>query len=364
MKRYVVAVVLALAFSSAALADGAGVWSQTSGVEFETCQLRNVDTTTAPDEVCLSGAYSPDEDTVLLLHCNEKTGGPKDSSPKKAQLTATDAEWIENGRFGGAMKLNGKTHVFGPPKPAHLDLTDGKLTVEMWVNIPAYPRESYFALLGTHGYASGYRVAITPSKYRQPGKVVFQVGGKTEKRSFTTRGRIPTEGWHHVAVSYDSSLKKDNTKMYIDGLLDSKFDCRQPITTSTAFRIGQSGGLGGLVGALDEIRISNRARTPDEFSISEKSLYFESGEIVSPKINAKPENVASVRLGWNVKVPEKGAVLFYATNDGGKSWHQILQKDKPFKFPAPGNDLRVKAVLTRGYGTPILHDWQANFSYK
>jgi len=55
-------------------ASQAGTWSQTEQSEFESCTLSNIDTSTSPGNITLSGAYSPDDNTVLLLHFNEGSG--------------------------------------------------------------------------------------------------------------------------------------------------------------------------------------------------------------------------------------------------------------------------------------------------
>jgi hypothetical protein len=255
------------------------------------------------------------------------------------------------------MHFDGKDDsLYVPGTGSVLNITGQTLSVEAWMRIPSYPATSY-AVLGTHGYSSGYRLVI-----RNTGSMGLQIGKKAGGRTYVCGGRIYPNNWHHVAVTYDATLPSGNVKFYLDGLLDTTLDGSDPILLSTGpFVIGVSGGVPHFPGDLDEIRVSRIARAPEDLSVSPVSSYFRSGHIVSPKINKAGREVTNVTLDWRNEIPEKGSMRFFVTNDGGGTWHDVRGKNRPFVFPGKGADLRIKAVLQRGYGTPVLHEWEAAY---
>jgi len=352
--------VLACVFSVAGTA-GPEVWRQTTRAEFESCELRNIDTTTSPGSVSLSGAYSPDESTVLLLHFDEGEGDPSDSSPAGNKMTNHGAAWAGEGKFGGALSFDGADdYVFAPAEGGSPLELGGAFTVEGWVKIPSLPDKQSHAILGTHGYKHGYRLSLS-SQPGCRGKLVFQIGRERGGRSHYSCERVLPGDWRHFAVTYNAAAPSGNLKFYLDGILDRTLDFAEPLLPSGHFYIGSSGGLGHFRGLLDEIRISNRERRPDEFSCSPSSCYFVSGHIVSPTINQQATDVASAALEWQARMPPKADVEFFVTNNGGTRWHKVARQSARFDFPSPGADLRVKAVLRRGHGAPALSSWTVSY---
>jgi hypothetical protein len=94
------------------------------------------------------------------------------------------------------------------------------------------------------------------------------------------RTAIPTGEWHHVAVSYDGTT----WRLFVDGALDvekeagatPRADSIQHFGIATSFNsMGQSAGH--LHGALDEVRVWDRARTAEQIADS-MFVPLESGE--------------------------------------------------------------------------------------
>lgn len=96
-------------------------------------------------------------------------------------------------------------------------------------------------------------------------------GGKTPGLNHPVSGiTVVTDGaWHHAAATYDGAT----WKLYVDGRRDVSLAVNRPVRVDSKQHVGvgaalTSGGArrGGLNGAVDEVRVWNRARTDAEVS--------------------------------------------------------------------------------------------------
>src|SRR5450755_3411319 len=94
-----------------------------------------------------------------------------------------------------------------------------------------------------------------------------------------------TNRWYQVVMLRSSGV----TEFFVNGVLTPTSNTTTPLTP-TAFRIGSNIGLRFFNGAIDDVRIYNRALPTNEVA----QLF--AMETVSPKITAQPTNV-TVNLG-------------------------------------------------------------------
>lgn len=66
--------------------------------------------------------------------------------------------------------------------------------------------------------------------------------------------------WHHIAVSYDQTT----LTIYIDGKFNNSYTGGASTSSATVFSIGSRLGSSGVIGQLDDFRIYNYARTPEQ----------------------------------------------------------------------------------------------------
>jgi hypothetical protein len=154
----------------------------------------------------------------------------------------------EDGVLGESLNLNGTTEYIVVSEDNALDPSE--ITVEAWIK-PSVLQLGNFVNKGNN---SGYRFRTTTTG------VQFLDRGGTNILS--SNSSIPVDQWSHVVATGDSS----GLKIYINGKLDSSNSTAYggPNTTDNLI-LGKYGtDVEYYSGGLDEVRISNIARTPDE----------------------------------------------------------------------------------------------------
>ncbi|MFH1724442.1 MAG: LamG-like jellyroll fold domain-containing protein, partial [Elusimicrobiota bacterium] len=202
-----------------------------------------------------------DAHTVALWHLNEGTGGiAYDASGNGNHATIYGADWTD-GMFGSALSFNGSGD-YAETSPIAMDVT--VVTLEAWIKttnagsgrrrIVSYQRPAW---------AYDYWLLSLYNNYLE--LAYGKAGSGTEYLVPDTSALLDDNEWHHVAVSKDSD---GTTKWYVDGV-NTKTD-----STPNVLDIGmQSIRLGAAPaeyfnGVIDEVRVSNVTRTPEEIAQS------------------------------------------------------------------------------------------------
>lgn len=338
----------------------AGTWSQTKQEEFALNTQSGIDIYVASGDAKISdGAYSTDNNTVLLMHFGEGSGStPIDSSGKGNNGTISGATWTIDGKFGNALSFDGNDQVdcgsnasldFG----ASIDFTE-----EAWIKTssfsgmphiiqkPGYPSAGYFSLAIYH---------VAPN----PGKLYVAIDDVTTNKQIQDTIVVTDNVWHHVAATFD---RDGYMRAFVDGIergTAQDISSIGDINNTTSLFIGSGGSANYFNGTIDEVRISNIVRYTSNFT-SPSSL-LTSGTITSPRINSG-EPITNIRLDWEDTRPAGTSITYSATNNGGVNWYELPGDNVLFTFPSAGTDLRVKAELRSGSGTPTLHSWSAEYS--
>ena len=226
--------------------------------------FNRVESVTGP-KIQLLAAKAPiaDANTVGLWHLNESNGSGAyllDSSVNGNNGTPTGTTYTSSGKFGGARSFNGSSDYItipNSPTPA------STLTIESWIRINTASAGTIYNWGVTSGCnPSSQSLAVSSNK------LTFYTGCGT---TLTSVDSLTIGVWTHVAVTIDSSGK---AILYINGVQES---------SPTNTRSGQSVSTGndqiGVVwyggsrsayfnGSIDEVRISNIARTPAQIQSS------------------------------------------------------------------------------------------------
>lgn len=341
-------------------------WEQTTQAHFETSTLVGIDAVSKPGDLVLTGgitrmtAPSSDDHSILLMHFDEESGQPADTGGNRHQATNHGATAVE-GRFGKALLFDGEDDYVALAGN-DIAIDSGSATWAFWIKT-THTGSRNAGIVGGNNI-NGQTAAFVDRE----GYAEMTFNDSAGNSSFVKSTTVVNDGkWHHIAVARNEA----DFRMYVDGVYNAKGE--------TGRSAGADGDIdhpgwypmtigrdlwyeGFFTGAIDELRISNVART----------AFFEStpvatGSIVSPRITFERERIAEVRLDWVDTVPAEASITCYASNDAGNTWHKLAGKNHPFTFPssnAGGDDLRIKAELKRGSGRtgPTLHSWKATYS--
>jgi len=246
--------------------------------------------TTAPLPLADLTSYTGDANTVLLLHLDEPDGpSVADASGLGNDGTATGTTVVP-GQFALARRFDnsptssasdfislGTSESLNPPEAATFEfwlyLTSSTSTEDGWTNgNPILSRED--ATVGDAGYLF--------ATYTAPGFPANRPYFSDGNTCMSPQG-VPLGSWTHVAFTLQNNLNGTKTcEIYINGNLTASIIMPDPIRTSSAVtylgrRFGSGGGVlenQGFQGIIDEVRISDRVRSPDEFNLGPVALPF------------------------------------------------------------------------------------------
>jgi outer membrane protein assembly factor BamB len=307
-------------------------------------------------------AHKPDANTMVLLNFDSAENGVvKDSSGNGNdavfEAAPRDPKWHAKGRFGGCMAFDGKNidengdgkgdadtlrlHKGGAPDPS-----GSGFTVELWAR---------------HANLKGQQYYITRTSVK-PGRYTFGTKGNGVYIAFLlgdvgwVRAHAPNtlkEGmWHHIAFTYDNAF----LRIYVDGVEKAKTASKGKLLAGVQQSVigrdtsTQPDQIRGFCGLMDELRISNVARTkfpkgPYETKDPLPSMF------AAVKAQPSKTNVPSVASGISLKnvvldrggLAEKGqqikvaGIVFLDVNGNGKKDAQ----DTPLKdvYVSNGEDI-------------------------
>ena len=202
-------------------------------------------------------SFAQDEHTVLLYTFESGTGKTvKDLSGNGNDGELMGPKWGE-GNPGGGLTFGGNAprDFVEIPDSESLDLVEG-LTIEMWLYLEAWSTAGGTGATKETTYKVGPRsdkkvlIRMTTDKHAWGAAVA---AGKTD---------MPLKKWAHIAGTYDA--KSGDAKIYIDGVLDGEGKIGGNITPNDdVLWLGRGAGP-FLEGRMDEVRISNIARSEQE----------------------------------------------------------------------------------------------------
>jgi hypothetical protein len=201
-----------------------------------------------------------DANTLLLIHADGTDASTffEDDNGVRGQkgITAIGTAQVDTAqsKFGGAsLLLDGTGDALST---AGIAFGTGNFTVEYWIRpttLSGY--DIHWDLRGTPSSN------LSPIVYTLDGTLIMDVGAST----VITGSVLSTNTWYHIALARSGS----STKLFVNGTqVGSTYtDTNNYISAATLY-IGELYSLGGLgvVGNMDEFRISNSARYTANFT--------------------------------------------------------------------------------------------------
>jgi hypothetical protein len=217
----------------------------------------------------LPGEYAADPNTVLLLHLNETSGNIAfDASSYSNHGAYSTTMAAVDGKFGKGL---GAT-AFNIPGSPSLNVGAADFTIEVWTKIPPLEANQKVLVKKTDDATIGFALHVGTEQWG--GVAQFEMrDGAGQVRSASSKTRIADNRWHHVAVTRAGT----QLMLYVDGIQE----VGGPISGfgSCASNLSLRVGGGQSVGIIDELRVSNKARSPEEFNLQlpPKGLFVTAG---------------------------------------------------------------------------------------
>lgn len=198
-----------------------------------------------------------DVNTVAAFHFSETAGPPVDSTAYGTAVASGQVLPLPASLIGGGAALSGnEALVLGAAPQLALDPATG-WTFETWIRLAELPGEPAFVFDMKGG--DGARLSLQI----RDGYAVAQSAGA----EIVASTALSPATWHHLALA----VAPDGTRLYLDGR-EVGSGAPAPAAIAAAVHVGGSAdGAGFLTADLDELRISNVARSADWIGFNAKT---------------------------------------------------------------------------------------------
>jgi len=213
-----------------------------------------------------------DNSLVLYLTFDaDKAGSVEDVSPHQNSGNTKGNPKQVDGIFGSALELDGVAGTIEIPHADSLDMTDA-VTIEMWVKLSAAGGADSEVGMEKGGWEAGeYSLYV----FYVPGNgSAMQFNdlpvGCADANSGFLGPDLRDDQWHHIAGTWDG----EEISVYTDGELSVSVECKGQLgTNKQSIYIGsRTASMRFLKGAVDEVRIYNRALSEAEVNIDMETL--------------------------------------------------------------------------------------------
>ena len=274
-----------------------------------------------------------DSNYKMVQHLDETTGLTYDSTIFANDGTpSADLNMTVLGKINGADSFNGTTDYITIPYSTSLLMGSGDFTIETWIK--TLDSTNAGQIVGTYPVVG---TTITPFYFlalSAPGKVrAFMRDSDSDSAACTSITQINDDQWHYI-----TGVRRGNTiYIYVDSIEENSNTNNNVGSTDNSYdnAIGRHSSTGAYSGLIDEVRISNNARTTDWINTSfnnqdnrSKFYYIEAEESTGRPyvINEIPQH-QSGNVGLNpilsVQIYDtQNMDITFRTNASG-SWQDI-----------------------------------------
>ncbi len=227
--------------------------------------------------LCIGGMKAADITSGLILHYtfdNFVTAIVEDQSGNNNNADKMGVDSIMDGFSGKALYFKDKSqHLI---LPDNINSTLESFTYAAWVNLNSLTKDNRFFDFGSGVDGNSTYLVFIPSAGTANGFMRLRyraAGGSPAGNVDVSSSKIPTGTWAHIALTmnWNAVTSTSDVKIYINGtqVANNAAYAFNPamIGATTENYIGQSRwnqDTNGLDGAMDDIRMYNRALTADD----------------------------------------------------------------------------------------------------
>jgi uncharacterized delta-60 repeat protein len=193
---------------------------------------------------------TPSENTVMLLGKDKE-----DRINTGSTAVHGTPQWTASGHDGGAMSFNGSSDVY----VSGSGFTDDVGSLECWVHLTSLQSGTILRLEGSSPCWTYHIVdfGISGDYVRY---VTYDGNGS---RSVTSTTQLQVNQWYHITATHSTATGK--IQLFINGQLQTpkageNDNYQVTACNNAAIQIGAYSGSGGIVGYMDEVRVSNVVR--------------------------------------------------------------------------------------------------------
>ena len=204
-------------------------------------------------------AATYDVNQTLVLHLSETQPPLVDSTDYVNKPAASSVELTSASLIAGGAKLSGASSIAIPSSSTLRVIPSQGATFSAWVRIAAEQADAYVFAMQDRGNELILGIKGLHTYARLTG-----AGGKVDVQQ---TGNLDPDKWHHLALSVGSG----KLTLYVDGEMAGSVPV-QPTEIAGTLTIGAgTGNAHGLVGELDEVQVSNIARSADWLRVAARS---------------------------------------------------------------------------------------------
>ena len=194
-----------------------------------------------------------------VWHLSETSGQHQDSTTNNNDSTAVTVttQGSATGKIGGADDFASGNEVIVADSDS-LDITSS-FTAEAWVKADTIGGSGTWNSIIYKGGNSNYFLELTDSDEIDAGFY----GGGDWRSAVTSNSPVSTGTFYHVAVVHDAA--NDTIKAYVNGVEKSSVSSitQTPLTNTSTFTIGENFYNETFDGIIDEVRLSDSAKSVD-----------------------------------------------------------------------------------------------------
>ena len=244
----------------------------------------------------------------------EAPGAPKDQTANGNNAVASTAEHRSASLIGAGAGFNGTQKIVIPASATLTFSADTGFTFSTWVKIMAPQRDA--VLYARQDGGDGVSVHIDQTK------VYARVtrGGKTQD---TPRaGELVPGTWHHLAITGGPRLT-----LYVDGREAAALDAATPALSGDTILGASASGGNFFTGEIDEVQLSNSARSADWIKAEAKGQGTEA-KLVVPGEDAQEEAGSTSHFGTILRAVtvDGWVVIALLIVMAGVSWWVMVNK--------------------------------------